>query len=409
MNKMLQPPDKQSALVKLEEHSLIAEARASTGLERFGDESYLPGLRVMLNGLVSEARLNDTGLMRARAAILMWLKNRLWANACFEAHPEILLRRITAPIIIVGPPRSGTTRLQRLLAADDRLQHLTAWEGFNPAPRLTQMDLGQAERHAEVKTFLDNRRRINPSTHIAHPMDADWPEEETLLLNHTFAGFAALGTYDMPSYRTWYLSRDHSDSYSYMVRLLKLISWSRGEPEDKPWLLKAPPHMLALEVLMKQFPDARLVFTHRDPIKTTGSTLSLMWAVYHQNTDMPSREAIRDIWVPFCEKMVHDCMRSREKIPAARQMDVQYDEINRDWKSTVRRIYDFINLDFNAETERRLGNWLAQSNSDNHHGGHHYRLEDFGTSPAEVDARMLAYRQRYAIPYESQGAALTWQ
>ncbi|SFU59230.1 sulfotransferase family protein [Pseudoduganella namucuonensis] len=390
---------------ELSEQYLIAAARAATGLERFGDESFLPGLRVMLAGLASEARLNHSGRLRAQSAILMSLKNRLWANACFEAHPEILNRRIVAPVVIVGPMRSGTTRLQRVLAVDDRLQHLTAWEGFNPAPRPGLPDHGRHERHLEVKTFLDRRREVNPAAYAAHPMDADWAEEETLLLNHSFSGFAFLGTYDMPSYRNWYLASDRSDSYRYMVKLLKLISWSRGEPEDKPWLLKAPPHMLALDVLVKEFPDARLLFTHRDPIKTTCSTMSLMWAFYHQNTETPSREALRDIWLDMCERMGVACMRARDALPRAQQFDVYYEEMDSDWRSVMRRIYAFLGLGYDASIERLLAAWIEDSARSNHHGQHRYSLEEFGTTATEVDARMMAYRQRYAIPYESHGPA----
>jgi hypothetical protein len=388
--------------VQLTEAALLSEARQATGLERFGDESFLPALRMLIDGLRDEARLNDAGRMRAHGAILTSLKNRLWANACFEQHPEILERRITAPLVIVGPGRSGTTRLQRMLSADPRLQYLSTWEGMHPAPRPGQPDFGKQQRHAEVKTLLEHRRRVNPESYTAHPMDADWAEEETLLLNHSFCGFFALGNFDMPSYRTWYLASDKADSYRYMTQLLKLIAWMRGTPEDRPWILKAPPHMLALDALLGEFPDARVVFTHRDPVKTTGSTMSLMWSFYRHNTDTPSRETIRDIWLPLCEKMARDCMLAREAIPVAQQLDVQYDEMNRDWRAVMQRIYEFARLPFDVETEQKLAAWQEQSDSENHHGGHRYTLEEFGTTAAEVEARMGFYRERFTIPHEGK-------
>ncbi len=384
----------------LNEASLLAEARQATGLERFGDESFLPALRMLLVGLRDEAQLNDSGRMRAKGAILISLRNRLWANACFEAHPEILEREIVAPIIIIGPGRSGTTRLQRLLSADPRLQHLPAWEGFNPAPRLNLPDQGRAVRHLEVDTFLEQRRRANPESYTAHPMNADWAEEETLLLNHSFCGFFGLGNFDMPTYRNWYLACDKRDSYRYMAQLLKLIEWSRGVPAGQPWVLKAPPHMLALHTLTSVFPDARLIFTHRDPVKTTGSTLSLMWSFFRHNTDQPQRTTIRDIWVPICEKMARDCMQARQAMPTAQQLDVQYADMNRDWHTVMARIYAFIGLPFDADTVQRLQTWMADSASENHHGGHRYSLEQFGTTATEIEARMQFYRAQYAIPFE---------
>jgi hypothetical protein len=390
--------------VGLTEAALLAEARQATGLERFGDESFLPALRILLAGLCDEANLNDGGRMRAKGAILMSLKNRLWANACFERHPEILQRKVAAPLVILGPARSGTTRLQRMLSADPRLQHLTAWEGFNPAPRPGLPGHGGEQRHAEVKAFLDQRRRSNPESYTAHPMDADWAEEETLLLNHSFCGFYGLAHFNMPTYRAWYLASDKADSYRYMAQLIKLIAWTRGIGEGQPWVLKAPPHMLALDALLGVFPDARLVFTHRDPVKTTGSTMSLVWSFYRHNTDAPSREAIRDSWLPICERMARDCMEARVAIPAGQQLDVQYADMNRDWRSVMRRVYAFAGLAFDTQTDALLTAWQNQSDSENHHGGHRYSLEDFGTSAEEVGARMRFYQDRYVIPCEGQRA-----
>jgi len=386
----------------LTEAALLSEARQATGLERFGDDGFLPALRILLDCLNLEASLNEGGRLRAKGAILMSLRNRLWANACFEQHPEILQRKIVAPLVIVGPARSGTTRLQRMLSADPRLQHLTAWEGFNPAPRPAQAAHGREQRYAEVKAFLDQRRRVNPEAYTAHPMDADWAEEETILLNQSFCGFYALANFDMPSYRDWYLASDKADSYRYMAQLLKLIAWTRGVAEGQPWVLKAPPHMLALDTLLAVFPDARIVFTHRDPVKTTSSTFSLMWSFFRHNTDNPTRETMRDIWLPICEKMARDSIQARTTIPACQQMDVQYDDMNSDWRAVMRRVYAFAGLPFDAATDARLSAWMEQSTSENHHGGHRYSLEEFGTSAMEVEARMGFYRDQYAIPREGR-------
>ncbi len=390
------------AKTELSESALIAAAQKQTGLTRFGDESFLPGLRVLLKSIETEAQLNPFGRLYARENIVGSLKNRLWANACFEAHPEIRQRKIVAPIIIIGPHRSGTTRMQRMLAADSRLQHLKTWEGFNPAPRLDRPDQGKAARYAEVKKALRQGPSFYPGAFVAHPMDADWAEEEMLLLNHSFCGFSVLGAYNIPGYYEWFLNHDKTDAYRHMADLMKLISWSRGDAEDKPWVLKNPQHMLDLDVLLKVFPDAKLVFTHRDPLKTVGSVMSLMWMYAVQHTDVPCRGKVKDVWLDFCERMARRCIQHRETIPASQQLDVYYEEMNRDWRSTMRRIYDFSGIEFTAEAEQALGDWLATSESENRHSGHRYALEDFGTTAEAVDARLMFARQHYAIPYESR-------
>ncbi len=387
------------AKIDLSEESLLTTARLETGLDRFGDESFLPPLRAFLQSLESEAQLNPFGRFSAKKRILRSLKNRLWANACFEAHPEILQRKFVAPIIIVGPARSGTTRMQRMLAADTRLQHLKAWEGFNPAPRMGCPGLGRVARYDEVKEFLSQGQRLNPGAYTGHPLDADWAEEEILLLHHSFCGLPAVG---FRSYYDWFLGYDRTAAYLYMVNLMKLVSWSRGDAEDKRWVMKTPQHMLDLDVLMKVFPDAKVAFTHRDPLKTVASTMSLMWNFAVFNIDRPCRGPIKDVWLDICEQMARRSMQVRASIPAAQQLDVYYEEVNKDWRSVMRRIYDFSGMEFTLEAEQAMDDWLTQSESENRHGGHRYSLEDFGTTAQEIDARMKFYRERYALPYEDK-------
>lgn len=387
--------------IDLSEDSLLAAARKETGLERFGDESFLPGLRVLLPAVENEAQLNPFGRLHAKMEITASLKNRLWANACFEAHPEIRQRKIPAPIVIVGPVRSGTTRLHRMLAADMRFQHLKAWEGFNPAPRPGLPDSGRAARHDEVEKFLRLGRRLNPDAFTAHPMEADWAEEELLLLNHSFCGLSPVGQYHIPSYRRWLMECDKTPAYRYMADLMKLVAWSRKDSEDKRWVMKTPQFMLDLDVLIKVFPDAKLVFTHRDPLKTVASTLSLMWHFAVYNSDRPLRGPIRDTWLGLSEEMAHRCIRVRETLPASQQFDVRYEDMNRDWREVMGHLYDFAGLDFTAEAESAMAAWLAESEREGRHRGHRYALEDFGVTTDQVDAAMGFYRERYGIPYES--------
>jgi hypothetical protein len=390
------------ATIDLSEETLLAEARQATGLQRFGDESFLPAFRRLLSAMETEAQLNAFGRMHAKGNTLGSLMNRLWANACFEAHPEILERKIVAPIIIIGPHRSGTTRMHRMMATDTRLQHLQTWEGFNPAPRLGQPDLGRAARYGEVNGFLTAAQPMYPGAFTGHPMHADWAEEEMLLLNHSFCSFSVLGNYAIPEYYKWFIDYDKTSAYRYMADLMKLISWSRGDAEDKRWVLKNPQHMLDLDILLKVFPDAKLVFTHRDPLKTVASIMSLMWHFARQHTDRPIRAPMRDVWLDFCEQAARRCMQARETIPTSQQIDVHYEDVNRDWRDVMRRVYDFGGIALSTEAEQAMAGWLEQSESESRHVGHRYALEDFGITDDEVDARMMSTRRHYSIPYEGK-------
>lgn len=388
------------APTELSAASLLDAAKNMTGLTDFGRVGFLDSLDVFLKSLEKEADLNAFGREYTRGGSLQSLANRLWAAECFRLHPEVARREIKAPIIIVGHHRSGTTRLHRMLSTDPSLRHLQTWESLNPAPRPGKPDLGKEERYREIDEGLKAIDVLYPEFGNAHPMAADWAEEEMLLQRHSFGSAALFFAYNNPSYYDWFKSFDKSENYADMADHLRLLSWSDNAPEDKRWVLKNPTHMMDLGYLMATFPDAKLVFIHRDPIKTAGSLMSMRWLFAVQLTDQPLRAAIRDMSLDLCETMARRCMEMRDRlVPREQFIDVGFEEMNRDWRQVMRRIYAFADKEFTPETESGMAAWLADSEAENRHGGHRYRLEDFGTSAGEVDERMKFYREWMAIPY----------
>lgn len=386
--------------IDLSEHGLLAMARAATGLTSLGDESFLPALRTLLDSAQREAQLNAFGRQVLQGRTLASLKNRLWAEASFAVHPEIRRRRLAAPIVIIGPHRSGTTRLHSMMATDPALRHLKTWEGINPAPRMGLPDAGRATRYEEVRQALEKRDAIYPGAYQAHAMHADWPEEEMLLLNHSFCGFSPLGLYHVPSYYQWFMQADKLAAYRYMADLMRLIEWSAGEPEGRRWVLKNPQHMLDLDTLLTVFPDATLIFIHRDPQKTVASVMSLMWTYAVQHTDAPCRAWIRDIWLDFCEQSARRCIAARGRWSAVRQIDVHYAEMNQDWRGVMANIYAQSGLDWTSDVERAMAAWLARSAEESRQGQHRYAAEDFGVSYAMIEASMACLREHYSVAYE---------
>jgi len=387
------------ARIDLSPEYLVSKARKDAGLANFGDESFMPAMHRLLQAAQEETDLNPFGQWLLRRQVVAALKNRLWAQACFAFRPEIFNRKIVSPIIIVGPFRSGTTRLQRLLAVDRRFQHLRAWEGLQPAPRLNLPDHGRQERRREVERTVKAVKRLNPSFFTVHPINADFPEEELLLFSYSFCGILNIA-WGLPEYVRWLAGSDKSRGYQEMANLLRLISWSRNEPEDKRWVLKAPQHMLDLDLLLKVFPDATIVFTHRDPVKTVASSMSLAWNYCVQCVDAPMRTRVRDIWLELCELMVRKCMRAREAMPQNQQLDVQYEDVNRDWRGVMRRIYDFAGLAHNTVVEENQARWLALSEGAQHFGRHRYSPQDYDVTSDDIEKRMGFYRARYSIPFE---------
>lgn len=399
--------------MQLDEPSLMKAAKRETGLEDFGDEAFLPPLRVLLHSLRDEAALNDLGRQVAWHRIVGSLKNRLWMQACLKQHPEIERRPLPGPLVIVGPHRSGTTRLHRMLASDSRWQHLSTWEGMNPAPRRLVGGVETAdsrrERRSEAEAALRMRHERYPLSFTMHPMQADWPEEEMLLMNHAFCSFSILGLYHVPSYERWFMASDKAAAYRDLRRQLQLVAWSRGAARPEPWVLKNPQHLLDLPALLREFPGARLVFTHRDSSSTVGSVISLMWHFASRHSDSPSRARIRDTWMGFCEQSARRCLQARAAIARDRCIDVRYEDMNRDWPEVMRRIYALAGRNFDAAAHAAMAQWRTCSEREADHRGHRYSLEDFGLTAAEVHAKVGVVWERIAREHEheqSTGAAV---
>ncbi len=266
---------------RLEKDWLLEHAVAEAGLADFGDRWFERPMEALLDAVNREARLNAAGALAAKHQFLHVLRDRLLTQMWFERHPEILARPIPHPVVIVGPMRTGTTRLHRLLAADRRFAHLRSFETISPVPRPGFEEV-MAGHTADFRPKLASRimkvaRLANPRTLSIHPTGPYEPEEELGLLVASMWGMKHEAQWHVPSYGRWCEGEDATPAYRHMANLLRLIGWSQQESSLRPWILKTPQHMLDLPALLKVFPDARLIFTHRDPRAVVGSAASLAW------------------------------------------------------------------------------------------------------------------------------------
>lgn len=389
----------------LDEAELLSAARQATGLENFGDDSFRIPMRLVLKGLETESDLNPIGRFLTRQSILRVLKNRLYAEDLIERHPEILEREIRDPIVVVGLARSGTTRLHRLLASDPRFTHLLAWESVNPAPWPESFGDGPDPRIRAIEQGLKAVLYLSPQIASVHPLGAHEVEEEVGLIEHAFSSQLFEVIHYMPSFASWLMEHDQTYAYEYMLRLLKLVAWFRNDPPEKPWVLKSPQHMQDLDALMTVMPGARLVCSHRDPVKAVGSACSMAWNALVRDTDHLDPHWVGREWSGKTEAMLRKTLRVREeRVAPEQQLDVLYADIGADWRAVMQRIYAFIGEEWNDSAEQSMERWLEQ-NGQHRHGVHRYSLTDFGLDADEVDARFRFYRQRFAIPYESASPA----
>ena len=197
------------------------------------------------------------------------------------------------------------------------------------------------------------------------------------------------------------MTHDQSAAYEYMVTLLKLISWYRDDPQDRPWVLKTPQHMQDLDALLKVFPNAKLICSHRDPVKAVGSACSMAWNAIVRDSDTVTPQWVGQEWLHKTERMLHKTLRVREELaPDQNQYDIQYADINVDWEQAMRGVYDFLALPFTDRTRSAMQAWI-DGNQQHKHGAHQYTLADFGLVESEVERRLLFYREKFNIPYET--------
>jgi hypothetical protein len=383
--------------------ALLDKARAFTGLSDFGDPWFERPLEVLLDAIRSEARLNEAGEWTASKQIVKILADRLWAEQWFESHPEILARPLPHPVIVVGPMRSGTTRMHRLLAADHRFTHMRSFETISPVPRPGFVHGGPDFRVTLAARIARLARLANPRTLTIHPTGPMEAEEELGLLVNSFWSTKHDAMWWVPSYGRWSEAQDPAPAYAQMARLLKLVGWSQQASSLRPWVLKTPQHMFDLPVLTRLFPDARLIFTHRDPLAVVGSAASLAWNQTIIYSDHADANAIGEEWLRKTRLQIERMRAARDDIPAGQQIDVHYEEMERDWRRTMERVYRFLGLDIAPALPAMEA--YQQRAAALKRRPHEYSLEEFGLSPGQVLDELGDYVRTFGITMEDRAVA----
>jgi hypothetical protein len=375
---------------------LVADARKKSGLTRFDDEGFREPLGKLVEAIEREAELTPLGRAITKIRIVGVLCNRLRAQALFEKHPEILHEKITAPIFIAGLQRTGTTMLHRLLAADPGMRSLASWEALNPAPVTRRPWQLRDPRIGTAVLAERGLRYLAPDFFAIHPVEAEAPEEEVILLDYSFLSTVAEATLHVPSFSAWLETQDQTPAYAYMKKLLQLLQWQNRRQR---WILKTPHHLEWLDTLLAVFPDARIICTHRDPLKTLASFCSMIAHGRGVFTDAVDANEIGAHWARKTQRQITRAMATRDRVGNAQFVDVSYYDLMADPMREVARIYSLVGRELTPAIRETIER-ARRENPQNKHGKHSYRLADFGLSRDAVDAGYAAYRERFAIRRE---------
>jgi hypothetical protein len=385
--------------VSLDEADLLRAACRATGLDNFGDDDFREPLRRLLSSLESEADLTFLGRVAARRDLTGLLETRLRLMADRQRYPAIAAEHITAPIFIVGLPRTGSTLLHHLLAQDPDTRVTQAWEVMYPSPPPTRDAYDsdpRIKRAAKQLRWLD---WLAPDFKTIHPVGARLPLECIALMSGSFRATRFQTTYNVPSYEAWLNGQDMRPAYAFHRQFLQHLQW---RTPGARWVLKAPSHVFSFDALLDTYPDARIVQTHRDPVTAVTSVASLS-SVLHRafsRRRAPSEfgHEVTLRWTDGLERSLE--LRRTGRVTPDRLVDVHYQKLVKDPMATVRRIYAQFRMSLTPDAEARMRKFLA-ANPQGKHGRHEYAPNMFGLDPQELETRFRVYSEYFGVPSES--------
>lgn len=375
----------------------MADAQRKEGLSDWGPGEFDGALRMLLSDY-ARADLNGIGVHILRSGIVHSLRMRLRAQEWIRRHPEILDERVAAPIVVVGMMRSGTTLLQRLLAADPRFVCAYGWEVVEVAPRLDHRFTDAPDPRIAISEAREAKsRELAPELFSIHPMYAREAEEEIVFLADAFLSHVPESGAHLPRYRSWLDDQDFSPAYGYLHRMLQFLQWQKLQrgAHGRRWVLKSPAHLGYLNLLRAQFPDLHIVHMHRDPRTTIASGASLNATLHAMHADTVDAHRVGAQWL---ERMgwtndramaIRDGWTDQDVVVT----DIGFAEAVADPIGQVARVYGAIGLPLTAQAEDAMRRWLAHRPREAPRPP--YGLENYGLRPEQVDERFTLYNKRF--------------
>ncbi|MCV7228792.1 sulfotransferase [Mycolicibacterium komossense] len=376
--------------------AVMKSAQDKEQLVDWGPVPFEEPLAVLLDSYAA-ADLNDIGVYILRSGIVHSLRMRLRAQEWIRRHPEITDELIVAPIVVVGMMRSGTTLLQRLLAADRRFHCAYGWEVVETAPQLDQDWSILDPRIAISEAREAKSRQLAPELFAIHPMYAREPEEEIVFLSDAFLSHVPEAGAHLPAYRNWIDRQDFGPAYAYLYRMLQFLQWQkrqRGITAGR-WILKSPAHLGYLDTLRAQFPDLHVVHMHRDPRDTIASGASLNATLHAMHTDTVDLHRVGAEWIERMGWTNDRAMRTRDIWfdEQSRVTDIEFAAAVADPIGQVSRVYDATGVLLTAEAETAMRLWLDHRPREL--GRPRYGPDTYGLSDAQIDERFAEYTKRF--------------
>lgn len=385
-------------LVSLRTDDLLEAASEATGFGDFGDDWFRGPLASLCSSLDEEARLHLAGRVRARGELQRLAQNRLELVDLWKRFPAITDETVSAPIVVTGLGRSGTTLLHELLACDPDNRPPLLWELLH-----TVSPSGAPEGSLEARVALADAEitvmdEMVPAFTAMHENRGWLPTECIFAFAHQFSSDQFTGLYNVPSYTVGRSASDQAPIYDWHRRMLQTLQWGSSPAR---WVLKAPSHLSALPLVFATYPDARVVITHRDPLRVVGSLADMMATLHWMHSDHVDHAVLVEFLCMGLEVQMDSVTAERDAglLPEDRIDDVRYADLVADPLGTVTGLYESWGLQVSDDFDRALSDYVA-ARHDGRGSGHDYRFADTGLDLAEHRALVQPYQDRFGVPSE---------
>jgi hypothetical protein len=364
---------------------LLDTAFKEAGAKEFRDTGFFPNLAKALE-IPTRLGMSARGLMGVHANFVRFLFNRLRWEADVARHPEILDEDVDDPIVVLGLPRSGTTKLQRFLSADPNVQVTHAYRLFNPAPFPGEKWGDPAPRIQWAKAMMAQVTNTGETYQIMHEFDAMEADETSFIPLANFDYVMQFITTPDPVYLEWSRSVSRIPPLTYMKRMLQYMQWQDGGKRGRPWLIKNPGHTGEFAEVLQLFPKATFVISQRDLATTMASSMRMTGEILRNSFDDPDRHWMGDICVEYWAYELHRYERQRKELgDKVRIVETPYNRCVNDALSVAREVYELHNFPWTKEGERAMRQWDID-NPRHKLGSYGYALEDYGWSVEKVEA-----------------------
>jgi Sulfotransferase family len=391
-------------IVSLDADEMLATARDATGLDDVNEAEW-PGweetYRRLVDAIDRESRLHVVGRVMTRGEVLRMLQTWLRLQAAWRATPSITTEPVAAPLFVVGPPRTGTTILLELLALDPSLRAPLAWEALHPLPEAADPATDRALRLRRSECEQEFWSDVQPEFMTMHELASDLPCECVHFLAYDFAGPHWSMLYETPSFTGWQLERiEPLLERVYRLHRRMLQTFQHGS-EPRRWLLKSPGHLQTLAQVFAEYPDAKVIHTHRDPRRFIASLASLLGVLRFTRSDAVDVGAIGPLMELTYQMFLEQVIDQRESgvIPAAQIVDSHFLDLMADPVAALRRLYEQLELEWPVHHDETVRRYLA-AKPKGKHGEHRYTFAEVGLSEDSVRATFTRYVEHYGITPE---------